>query len=400
MVKPTIGIIGAGYVGLVVASSYASKGYRVLLFEKDVEKKRLLQQGVVPFFEPELPQLFASVLDCNLLICEELKDFFTQNLPVDIIFSCVATPVLPDGELDTSAINSVLADLVKFASKDILLINKSTITPGLSAVMEASLQPAKVKITMVYNPEFLRQGQAVIDFMHPDRIVFGLPAAASDHLKAQLLVLATNFADEAKIIFTDLVTAEFIKHAANAMLACRVTFMNQIFRLAKKLGADMQTISQGVGMDHRIGSHYLTSGPGFGGSCLPKDLKALIGMGKKLAVDVSLLQAIASFNESQVDWFYQQWQKEVGGIKDRTVAVQGVSFKADTSDLRNSVQLALVRRIAADKPKSLLLLDPTLGKEELARLGDELGVAVLACDDEQMVKEVLADEKTVILARS
>jgi UDPglucose 6-dehydrogenase len=392
--KPTIGVIGAGYVGLVVASSYASMGFSVILCEKDDAKLALLCRGIVPFFEPGLTELFSSVLNGNLQLCNSIQDFF-KTAPVDLIFSCVPTPVLENGHADTSFVIEVLETLITTTDKNILLINKSTITPGFSKSMQAILEKAKHQITLVHNPEFLRQGQALTDFAHPDRIVFGLTPNMEKHelasLKAKLLSLARDFVSDDKIIFTDFVTAELIKHAANAMLACRITFMNQIFRIAKTLGADMPTVKRGVGMDHRIGSLYLEAGAGFGGSCLPKDLQALIALGTQLEIDVSLLQTIFEFNKSQLDWFYSDWKHDVGEIKGQSIAVRGISFKPLSSDLRNSVQIELVRKIVADEPKNVLIMDQTLGEEELEKIKLDLGIKyrLSESDPEEQDKTIL-----------
>jgi len=228
--------------------------------------------------------------------------------------------------------------------------------------------------------------------------VFGLPKNENltqiTKLKNVLSSLAKNFTDTSKVVFTDFVTAELIKHAANAMLASRITFMNQIFRIAKTIGADMPTIEHSVGMDHRIGNLYLKAGAGFGGSCLPKDLRALIALGKRLSIDVSLLQTIFDYNESQLDWFYTNWKQEVGEIKGQSVAVKGVSFKALSSDLRNSVQLELVRKILADEPRNILIMDQTLAEEQLEKLRIDLGIA--GKSESENLQE---HDKTILLLR-
>jgi len=390
-VKPVVGVVGAGYVGLVVATCYAKMGYKVLLCEKELAKFDILQSGKVPFYEPMLQELFSQVFNKKLFITQSIKFFFQDN-SVDFIFSCVPTPASSDGSADVSFVEDVCNSVSQFADKNVILICKSTLPPGCCQKLITDIPS---NITFVYSPEFLRQGQAINDFLKPDRIVFGLENCNlnNDILKNRLSDLVHHFISLERILFTNFVSAELIKHASNAMLASRLTFMNQIFRFAQAFNVDMKTISFGVGLDHRIGLHYLEAGPGFGGSCLPKDLQALISTGLSLGIDVSFLKEIENFNASQLDWFFSCWKHKVGEIKGSVVAVKGISFKESTSDLRNSVQVELVKRIMAEGPANVLLMDQSLSEKELAQIRDGLGLPSSVYDDSDQ-------EKTVLLFRS
>jgi UDPglucose 6-dehydrogenase len=375
---------------MVVAVSYAKIGYKVLLFEKDKSKVESLQNKQIHFFEPGLEKLFLEVMNKNLFLIETMNDFF-QNEKVDIIYSCVPTPSLNDGHADTSIVEAVYQELAVLANYDVLLISKSTMPPGCNDLLFEKVFKNNHFVKLIYSPEFLRQGEALLDFSRPDRVVFGLDKKQllNESLKKKLMLLAGNFIAEERVLFVDFVTAELIKHASNAMLASRVTFMNQIFRISKALSADMKMVQLGVGLDHRIGINYLEAGAGFGGSCLPKDLLAIIKVAEDLSVDSSYLKSISNFNTSQVDWFYENWRETVGEIKGNVVAVKGVSFKECTSDLRNSVQVELVKKIMADGPKDILLLDKSLNDVELAQIRYDLGLPNILENNSDQNKTVL-----------
>lgn len=364
---PIIGVIGAGYVGLTTACCYAKKGYLVFLLEKDTQKLETLKSGKIPFYEEGLQELYSEVFGKQLFLVKNSSCFFEVN-PAEIIFSCVPTPTKPDGSSDTSFVFEVLESLTKAANQNFILINKSTITPGTSEKIIEKLQSSNNKINYVYNPEFLRQGQAVSDFFHPDRIVFGANPPKQKAIYSTLLSLANHFVLNEKIIFTDCVTAELIKQGANAMLASRISFINQVARFAQAFGADMKMVEKGIGMDHRIGNKYLQSGPGFGGGCLPKDLSSLIKSGEEKNIDTSFLQEIYNFNHKQLDWFYDQWKIAAGPVEGASVAVMGMGFKSTTGDLRNSKQVELVKKIVADKPATLRIFDKTLCPVQLGKV--------------------------------
>ena len=390
--KPSIGVIGAGYVGLVTAVCYASKGFKVFLYEKDAKKRDFLKIGKAPFFETGLSEILSKVLNQNLFILEKFEDFFLAE-NIELIFSCVPTPASEvDGSCDLSFVFEVCSELVNHTNKSLVLINKSTIPPGTCANLQTRLQHPKYKLTLIHNPEFLRQGQAIEDFLFPDRIVFGSEKNNfSSEIRNLLLDLGQAFAEPEKILFTDFVTAELIKYGANVMLACRISMINQIFRLAKNLGADMPTVKQGIGMDNRIGLHYLQEGPGFGGSCLPKDLKALIFCAKNVGVESCMLEAIEKINESQAQWFFEEWKKSlpVQELSCCSITVEGVTFKVGTSDLRNSIKFELIKKIAAESPGALKIEDPFLSENEISEIYKELGMSADICEDKKLHKAML-----------
>lgn len=369
----TVGVIGAGYVGLVTAVCYASKGFHVFLYEKDLNKSKSLALGKIPFYEKDLQAMFLNVLNKQLFLVESLDQIFSQKVYVDIIFSCVPTPSQENGTCNLSYVFEVCSSLKQTLNKDIIFINKSTIPPKTCDFIISNFfkDLDKHQVELVHNPEFLRQGQAVEDFLHPDRIIFGLnPSSRSKEI---LKSIANKFISEDKIIFTDFVTAELIKYGANVMLACRISMINQIFRIAKAVGANMNDTKTGIGLDHRIGQHYLSEGPGFGGSCLPKDLQALTSCAKNLSVDTTMLEAIFNFNNTQLNWFFNEWKKEVGlDLNQCNILVDGIAFKPGTSDLRNSVKLELLKKIAAERPNSIDIFDTSLSENDIEKIYSEI----------------------------
>lgn len=364
MENQSIGIIGAGYVGLVSAVCLAEKNYKVFLYEKDESKRRILRSGKVLFFEPGLEEIFNQTINRKIIICESLDKMIAQP-KLKIIFSCLPTPENIDGSCNTSFIENAFGEIAKIAKNNLIIINKSTIAPQTCEKLQVILSKNKNEISLIHSPEFLRQGNAIFDYKHPSRIIFGMKDQ-NEKIKDLLLNLTKEFISPSLVFFTDWITAEIIKYAANSYLACRINFINQIFRLATKLNADMKMIKKGIGLDPRIGEDYFNEGAGFGGSCLPKDLSALIKTGQKIGVDVKILEANLNFNEEQSKWFFDQWKEsqKITTFQKTTVVIPTLAFKDDTSDQRKSVKIKLLKELQKKNPAGIILCHKkTTGKD-------------------------------------
>ncbi len=357
-------VVGAGYVGLTAAIGYANQGNTVFLSEINAEKAEVLRSGKTPFFEPNLQEAYDAVFKKSLFLVEDLSSF-CEKTKVDFIFSCVPTPQKKDGSCDLKFVKDLWKSLLSFKfDQPVVLINKSTVIPGTCDSFYSRLK--KNNVTLVNSPEFLRQGSAYSDFLRPDRIVWGLfdEDLKNENLKESLKKLSKNFVVPEKIIFSDFKTSELAKYACNGMLSSRLTFMNQIFRLSLELGANMKLIEKIVGLDHRIGPNYLAAGVGFGGSCLPKDLKALIKLCDKLGVNADFLQGVYDFNDAQASWYFKKWERLVGGFSGKEIIFPRLSFKKGTGDLRNSVLFKLFCKSLKSKAKSVLVLEKSFTAAE------------------------------------
>lgn len=337
-----VAIIGAGYVGLVTGGGLASLGHRVRLGEADPDRVARLEAGDVPIFEKGLPDLLSRGSE------RELISYHTSNIEAvagaELIFLCLPTPAGDDGRADLGLINAVVDELANEVADDAIFVIKSTVPPGTVAGLRKRLADLGSSARIVSHPEFLREGKALDDFMKPDRIVVG----AYDDEDAEAIAGLYESLD-ANVVRTDPTSAEMIKYASNSYLAARLTFVNTLANVCEAVGADVMDVISGMGMDHRIGPHFLQPGPGYGGSCFPKDTAALIGVAEDAGYDFELLRAVIEADHEQRRRIAEKVRQAAGGgLRGRRVAMWGVTFKAGTDDVRESPALRIAELLEED----------------------------------------------------
>jgi UDPglucose 6-dehydrogenase len=355
-------IIGTGYVGLVTGACLAEVGHEVLCLDIDAEKIDSLKQGVIPIYEPLLGELVQTNLikqKLQFTTCYE-----TGLHHADIILIAVATPSRFDGTADLSYIQAAAVSIAKAMKEPRVLAIKSTVPPGTSQMLieliEQTLasQGKSIQFDLISNPEFLREGCAVHDCMHPERIIIGSNNSA---IKSTIQTLYAPFnMSENQLIFMDLASAEMTKYAANAMLAARISFMNELSGLCEKLGANIEHVRVGIGSDSRIGPQFLCAGVGFGGSCFPKDIRALKAKAREVGYTTPILNAIEEVNNSQKKILGEKIKRyfaPFGGLTGKTIAIWGLSFKPNTDDIREAPALELIKELR-DLGATLRLFDP------------------------------------------
>lgn len=361
--KMQISVIGAGYVGLTTAACLAEIGHHVLCADCDLEKLDNLKGGRLPFFEPHLDDLVKRNVASGRL------EFTTPAVAIDeteAIFICVGTPPLENGEADLSSIESVARSIVSSAHGYRLVIEKSTVPVQTAKRLwkHLSIYNANgLEFDVVSNPEFLREGSAVEDFFHPDRVVVGAESPRAIALMKEIYapVLLTRStcpvhsqcppAPEPKLILTDTNSAELVKHASNSFLAMKISFINLIADACEAAGADIEKVADGIGSDKRIGRSFLNPGIGFGGFCFPKDLQAFVRIGEKLGCDFSLLREVEKINMRRTEQFVAKIKKELWVLRGKTLAVWGLAFKPNTDDVRFAPALNIIRRLQSEGAK-------------------------------------------------
>jgi UDPglucose 6-dehydrogenase len=335
-------VIGTGYVGLVTGTCFSDIGHQVTCLDIDKHRIDQLKNGVMPIYEPGLEQIVEQNVNAG-----RLK--FTTSYPeglqdAEFAFIAVGTPSSDDGEADMQYITMVVESIAQHLSHPIIIVNKSTVPVGTGdwvaeLIVEKNGQNTP-SFSVVSNPEFLREGSAINDFMQPDRVVLG-----STDLEAAQQVAELYQALRAPIMITDLRTAEMIKYASNAFLAARISFINEIANICESLGADVREVARGMGMDKRIGPSFLDAGLGWGGSCFPKDVKALAYMAATRGAHPQLLQAVMDINQNQRKRAVIKLQKAMGSLEGKTVGVLGLSFKPNTDDIRDAPALDIIRML-------------------------------------------------------
>lgn len=348
-----IAIIGTGYVGLVTGTCFAEVGHQVVCVDSDVAKVKLLQSGGIPIYEPGLEELVARNTQAGRLrFSPSVADGVADS---DIVFIAVPTPPLPDGAVDLSFIEGVAREIAACMTSYKVVVDKSTVPVNTGAKVAETIRrysKAKVEFDVVSNPEFLREGFAVDDLLHPDRIVVGVqsprPVAAMKEVYAPFA---------APVIVTDINSAELIKHAANSFLALKISYVNALSVLCESTGANVIEVADGIGMDQRIGRRFLDAGLGFGGSCFPKDLSAFIKIAEQLGHDFGLLREVQRINTQQMDRFLRKIADVLWVIKDKRLGVLGLAFKQNTDDVRMSPAIEVCRRLLQEGA-SLRLYDP------------------------------------------
>ncbi len=337
-----VSIIGAGYVGLVTGAGLADLGHTVRLGEANADRVASLERGETPIFENGLPELIARATELGLL------SFHNSNpeavAGAELVFLCLPTPEGPNGRADLQFVESVIDELANQLDEGCLFVVKSTVPPGTVASLAKRLADLGSSSGVVSHPEFLREGRAVDDFMRPDRIVIGaLEQSHGERVAALYQTLET------RVIVTDPTSAEMIKYASNSYLAARLTFVNALANVCEAVGADIVDVIQGLGSDHRIGPHFLQPGPGYGGSCFPKDTSALIAVAEDAGYDFQLLRAVIEADEQQRRRIAEKVRLAAGGgLRGRKVAMWGISFKAGTDDVRESPAVRIANLLIED----------------------------------------------------
>jgi len=348
-----IGIIGAGYVGLVTGACLADFGHTVLCIETDREKLALLDRGESPIYETGLKDILQrNVYYQRLKFSDNIDKLFPEY---EVIFICVGTPALEDGRPDMSQVDGVSRQIGERMENYLCIVNKSTVPVGSTGrvrnIIENEVKKKGVEIDfdIVSNPEFLREGKSVYDFTHPDRIVIGTESQrARDILINIYKVLYLN---NTPFVFTDPKTSELIKYASNAFLAVKISYINELANLAEKVGANIRDISRAMGMDGRISPKFLHAGPGYGGSCFPKDTKALVETGKENDIELRVVRAAIEANETQPAICVEKICREMGTLEGKTIAILGLSFKPETDDTRDAPSHTIIKKLIEKKAK-------------------------------------------------
>jgi len=339
-----ISVIGAGYVGLVTAACLADLGNDVVCVDIDKDKISKLNRGMVPIYEPGLEDLIKrNRKEKRIVFTTSLKEAVGKS---EVIFIAVGTPPKENGEADLTYVEAVAMDIARYMTSYHLVVEKST-TPvetgmWIKRTLEANARKG-VKFDVASNPEFLREGSAIEDFMHPDRIVIGVE---SKRAKDTLLEIYKPLG--AEIIVTNINSAEIIKHASNSFLATKISFINAVANICEKAGADIEEVARGMGFDKRIGRAFLNAGIGFGGFCFPKDIEAFIHISDKLGYDFELLKAVKRINEKQRAVLIGKIEKVVWNIKGKTIAVLGLAFKPNTDDMRFAPAVKIIERLISE----------------------------------------------------
>ena len=363
-----IAVIGTGYVGLVTGTCFAETGNSVTCIDIDSDKIKKLNGGTITIYEPGLEPLFKRNLNQNRL-------FFTTNLEegikeAEIIFLALPTPPEEDGSADLQYILKVADELGALLDRYTVIVDKSTVPVGTAAkVSQAIAKKAKASFDVVSNPEFLREGVAVDDFMKPDRVVIG---SDSSQAKALMQQLYAPFVRQGNpIIFMDVKSAELTKYAANAFLATKITFMNEIANLCSLLDADVDAVRQGIGTDTRIGKRFLFAGTGYGGSCFPKDVQALSKSAKEVAYDFDMLKAVIKVNNQQKIKLIDPIKSHLGPLKKKIIAIWGLAFKPYTDDIREAPALVNIQ-LLLDEGVTLRVYDPEAMNNVQELMGNQI----------------------------
>lgn len=374
-----IAIVGTGYVGLVSGTCFAEMGINVTCVDVDVNKIENLKKGIIPIYEPGLEEMVHKNVKAGRL-------HFTTDLAsclndVEVVFSAVGTPPDEDGSADLKYVLEVARTIGRNMNSYVLVVTKSTVPVGTAKKVKAAIQEeldkrgASIEFDVASNPEFLKEGNAIDDFMKPDRVVVGVESEKAKSLMEHLYkpFMMNNY----RMIFTDIPSAEMIKYAANAMLATRISFMNDIANLCEIMGADVNMVRKGIGTDARIGSKFLYAGCGYGGSCFPKDVKALIKTAAHNGYEMKVLQAVEEVNENQKSVLFKKLHKHFNGdLHGKTIGMWGLAFKPETDDMREAPSLVLIQHLL-NAGCTVKVYDPVAMDECKRKIGD----SVIYCND-------------------
>lgn len=373
-----IAIVGTGYVGLVSGTCFAEMGIDVTCVDIDQVKINRLLEGEIPIYEPGLEDLVTrNVVARRLHFTTDLTSCLDD---VEVVFSAVGTPPDEDGAADLKYVLDVARTFGQHIKKYTILVTKSTVPVGTARKVKAVIQEeldkrgAKIDFEVASNPEFLKEGAAIKDFMSPDRVVVGVESERAKKIMSKLYrpFLTNNF----RVLFMDIPSAEMTKYAANAMLATRISFMNDIANLCDLVGANVDLVRKGIGADGRIGNKFLYSGCGYGGSCFPKDVKALVHTAQEYGYTMGVIEAVEAVNERQKEIVVLKLQQQLGSLKGKTIALWGLSFKPETDDMREAPALVVINKLIAEKA-IVKVYDPVAMDECKRRIGDK----VIYCKD-------------------
>jgi len=367
-------VIGTGYVGLVAGAGFAEMGHHVTCLDINEKKIDALRRGEIPIYEPGLGALVNRNREAGRL--HFTSDYTDAVRDAQVCFIAVDTPVGKNGLADLTQVKNVARSIAERMESSLVIVMKSTVPVGTAAILEQMVseilrqRKADIPFDIVSNPEFLKEGDAVEDFMRPDRVIIGTNSQRAAKLMKE--IYAAFMLSHERILFMDCLSAEMTKYASNAMLATRISLMNELSRYCELTGADISKVRVGMGADPRIGYSFLYAGPGYGGSCLPKDVKAMIAHAKDLGLEASLLNAVNHVNEEQKkllgkkieDYFLKR-----GGIKGKKIAIFGLSFKPETDDIREASSLVLIKQLHQAEAK-LVLYDPVAMENVQRELGD------------------------------
>jgi UDPglucose 6-dehydrogenase len=367
-----ITVVGTGYVGLVVGACLAETGNDVVCADVDERKIGMLLNNQLPIYEPGLEPLVERNQAQGRLVFT--TDVAAAIARAEVVFIAVGTPPDEDGSADLRHVLNVAETIGRHMARELVVVTKSTVPVGTAARVQAAVaQHATHPFHMCSNPEFLKEGAAVDDFLKPDRVVLGVD---SDHARSVMAELYAPFVRTGKpIIFMDIASAEMTKYAANAMLATRISFMNEIANLCEKVGADVDLVRKGIGSDSRIGPSFLFPGPGYGGSCFPKDVKALVRTAKEYEARLAVLDAVEEANDRQKHRLFEKLRAALGGTIDGAhVAIWGLAFKPNTDDMREAPSLVLIAQLL-EHGATVTAHDPAAMKEARHKLGDRIAFA-------------------------
>ena len=369
-----IAIVGTGYVGLVTGTCFAEIGVNVICVDTNSEKIEALNQGIIPIYENGLEDMVhRNTKAGRLQFTTSLESCLDE---ADVIFSAVGTPPDEDGSADLSYVLEVARTIGRNMKKYVLVVTKSTVPVGTAKKVRTTIQEEldkrgiQIEFDVASNPEFLKEGNAVADFMSPDRVVVGVESERAKELMSKLYkpFLLNNF----RVIFMDIPSAEMTKYAANSMLATRISFMNDIANLCELVGADVNMVRSGIGSDTRIGRKFLYPGIGYGGSCFPKDVKALIKTAEQNGYQMRVLQAVEEVNEQQKSILFEKLQRHLcSDLHNKTIALWGLAFKPETDDMREAPSLILINKLLNIGCK-VRVYDPAAMKECRRRIGDSV----------------------------
>ena len=366
-----IAIVGTGYVGLVTGTCFAEMGSNVTCVDVDAQKIEKLNNGIMPIYEPGLEELVKrNVAYGRLHFTTDLTSVLDD---VEVVFSAVGTPPDEDGSADLKYVLAVARQFGRCINKYTILVTKSTVPVGTAKKVKAAIQEeldkrgVNIPFDVASNPEFLKEGAAIKDFMSPDRVVVGTESEKAKEVMTRLYkpFLINNF----RVIFMDIPSAEMTKYAANAMLATRISFMNDIANLCERVGANVDAVRKGIGSDARIGTKFLYAGCGYGGSCFPKDVKALMHTGIDNDYHMEVIEAVERVNEKQKSIVYDKIIRAVGSVKGKTIAIIGLAFKPETDDMREAPALVVIDKLLKDGA-TIRVFDPIAIDECKRRIGD------------------------------
>jgi len=348
-----VSIIGSGHVGLVTGACLAELGNRVICVDNNAEKIATLRRGETPIYEPGLEELVKrNVRAGRLSFTTSIKEGVDNS---EIIFIAVHTPSKPNGEADLCYVEAVSREVAQTMNGYKVIVEKSTVPVETGKWISRTVKlnnKKNISFDIVSNPEFLREGSAVYDFMHPDRIVLGVGSKKAERIMRELYQPL-----DAPIIVTDIESAEIIKHASNSFLAMKISYINAIANICEKAGADIRKVAEGMGYDGRIGRDFLNAGIGFGGACLPKDLQAFVGITQKLGYEFELLKVVEKINHEQREFLVNKVRDAIWNIKGKTIGILGLAFKANTDDMRNAPSIEIIQMLQREEAK-IKVYDP------------------------------------------